>query len=191
MGSASTDRGDDGSPHEAVTVAHCRAVVSMARAARLAASDTCQRVHLCGSPAMAAEIRPGHARASGQRRATVANRCARKTSAVADCSPYGRGWGITTARRLAAATSATAPWPACVTTTSAAQICCQGSSTQQPSVPPIAVHVVPGHAAAHSSTGTPNCPLAPAKTRTLGFDDAVPRPSGGQSRPSKRLMPPT
>src|ERR1700753_714713 len=117
MGSTAADSGDDGGPHDALTVAYCRAVTSIAWAARAAAPDTCQRVHLSGSLASAWENSPGHARTSGQLRATVANRCRRRTSAVAACSSYGRGWGITTAPRLAAATSAIALLPACVTTT--------------------------------------------------------------------------
>src|SRR5260370_40081199 len=108
MGSTAADSGDDGSPHDALTVAYCRAVTSMARAARAAAPDTRQRVHLSRSLARAWEISPGHARTSGQLWATVANRCWRNTVAVADCSSKGRGWAITTAPRLAAATSAIA-----------------------------------------------------------------------------------
>ena len=67
----------------------------------------------------AASSTPFQSSGAGQRGRTTASRASSSARAVASCSSCGRGWAMTTAGRLEAATSAIAFWPACVTMTSA------------------------------------------------------------------------
>ncbi len=92
----------------------------------------------------------GQARWSGQCRVTTASRYWRRTRAVACCSSKGRGCGMITAGRSAAATSAMALCPAWVTMTSAPQICGHESSLQSFADVPSVVQVMAGRGAGQS-----------------------------------------
>ncbi len=105
------------------------------------------------------------------------------------CSPYGRSAGITTAGRRLAATSAMAPCPACVTTTSASQIAAYGSEVQVPRARPSTVHSQSGVCArASSHAAAPGCPPpSPRSAVTRGG----PGRRGPAGRTGKRDTPPT
>ena len=109
---------------------------------------------------------------------------------VASCSPWGRRCAITTAGARAAATSATAFWPACVTTTSEVHSSCQRSGEGCSGLRSVQTHSGVASRAARTAESSTSRPPPPQSTRTRGASCGA-ATRVGRGRPSNREIAPT